>query len=115
MKSVAAAWRRHPWLTTAFALALVVTLALTVRLTMFTIYWADPAHRDRALEGWMTPGYIAHSWDLGRDALRSALGADAQPGEHLTLEEIAERRGEPLEALIARVEAAIAAERAGER
>lgn len=115
MKTVAAAWRRHPWLTAAFALALAVTLGLAIRLTVFTIYWADPAHRDQALEGWMTPGYIAHSWDLDRTTLRAVLGIDARPGEHPTLEEIAERRGEPVEALIARLEAAIAARRDGGR
>ncbi len=114
MKMVAAAWRRHPWLTTAFALALAATLALAVRLIVFTIYWADPTHRDRALEGWMTPGYIALSWDLDRDAVRAAIGVEVPSGQHLTLEEIAERRGEPLEGLIDRVEALIAVERAGD-
>jgi hypothetical protein len=109
-----AIWRAHPWISGAFLAALALTLFFGTRMVLFTIYWSDPAHRDQALQGWMTPGYVAQSWDVPREALARALGPLAEPGKRMTLDRIAAENDVPLDQVIARLEAAIAAARAGE-
>lgn len=90
-------------------LALAIAAVFAVRLTIFTIYWADPAHRNQQIEGWMTPGYVARSWDVPPEVLRAALPPlpDARPGSHPTLARIAAAEGIALPELIARLQATI--------
>ena len=103
-------WDRHRWAVVALGLALAVAVFFAVRLVVFTVYWADPAHREQPLEGWMTPGYVANSYGVDRDDLRAALGL--APGDRATLEEIAAARGVDLSVVLAEVEAALAGARA---
>lgn len=114
MTRVRNALRDHPWLSGAFLTALVLTLFFATRMISYTIYWSDPAHQYQAVQGWMTPGYVANSWDIPHQSLQSALGDLAQPGDHKTLKAIAEDSGTPLPDLIARIEAAIAAQKAAQ-
>jgi hypothetical protein len=102
-------WRYHRVALIGMGLALAVALAFAVRLTVFTIYWSDPAHRDQRIEGWMTPGYIARSWEVDPAVIRATLALE--PGTRPTLAQIAATEGVPLPDLIARLEAAIAAAR----
>jgi len=81
-------WQRHRFLFLAFITALVVTLFFAVRLLVFTVYWADPDHHDQPLEGWMTPRYVAHSYDLSPGVVRDLLELEATDGERRTLAEI---------------------------
>ncbi len=113
MSRVLDAWRNHRWLVGGFLIALAVTLFFATRMVLFTIYWSDPVHREQAVKGWMTPGYIANSWDLPRGDLLAELGELVQPGERKTLTQIARDNGVPLTELIARIEAAIAAQGLG--
>lgn len=111
MKRFARIFRAHPLLASGFVLAVLVTLMLTARTVMFAVYWADPAHRDQTLQGWMTPRYVAHSWDVPRDIMQAATGP--QPDRlRPTLQAVAEHQGIALADLFARIEAAIAAHRA---
>ncbi|NKX43932.1 hypothetical protein [Roseicyclus persicicus] len=103
-------WRHHRVALIGMGLALAVAAVFAVRLTLFTIYWADPAHRDQRIEGWMTPGYIARSWEVEPGVIRAALALEQ--GHRPTLAQVAEAEGVPLPELIARLEAAIAAARA---
>ncbi|MBV0911602.1 hypothetical protein [Anianabacter salinae] len=106
-----AAFRAQPWLTAAFAVALALAVVFTGRAVLFAVYWTDPDHRVQAIEGWMTPRYVARSWHMTRADIEAALGEMMPPpGERLTLDEIAEKEGVPLEELIARIEA-VAADR----
>lgn len=92
--------RHHPIQSAGFVLALAITVFFAGRLILNTIYWADPAHRDQGVEGWMTPGYIGHSWHVPREVIAQALELtpeDARP--RLTLESLAERRGVTVDAL----------------
>jgi hypothetical protein len=106
-------WRHHRPAVIGLTLALVAVLFFAVRLTVFTIYWSDPAHREQAVEGWMTPGFVARSWDLPPEAIRAALPppVDGTADRRRTLEAIATAEGIALPDLIARVEAAIAGTR----
>jgi hypothetical protein len=104
---------RRPVLTAAFVLAVAVTVFFAVRLVLFTLFWADPTHREQPIEGWMSPGYVAHSWDLPREKVAGSLDLEPRTdGRRLTLDEIAEERGVPVADLIATLEAMIAAHRA---
>ena len=107
-------WAHHRAAVIAMVLALGVALFFAVRLTVFTIYWADPAHRDQPIEGWMTPGYVARSHDVDQAVIRAALPdlpAAGTPARQ-TLAQIAADADIPLPMLIAALTAAIAAARA---
>ncbi|MBO6719529.1 MAG: hypothetical protein JJ913_16360 [Rhizobiaceae bacterium] len=102
-------WRDNRLLLIAFAVAAVLTLFFAVRTVAFYVYWAG--HQNVAIEGWMTIGYVAHSYRLDPQDLQDALGFDPrQPNRH-PLGRIARDMGVPLPDLIARVEAAIEAVR----
>lgn len=104
-------WARQRWAVIGLGLALLAAAVFAVRLAIFALYWSDPAHREVPVEGWMTPGYVAHAHGLDRFALREAMGLE--PGTRATLEDIAAARGVPVETVIAEVEVEIA--RAGNR
>jgi hypothetical protein len=112
------AWRAAPFLTLAFAGALVLTIWFAGRFVAQAVYWSDPAHLDQPIAGWMTPGYVARSWDVPPEVVAPALSlpppgqGDRRPPP---LQALARERGVPLNDLIAALEAVIAAHRqAGE-
>ncbi|MBE9635882.1 hypothetical protein [Salipiger mangrovisoli] len=93
------------------SLALAAATLVGVRTVRHALYWADPAHRNVAPEGWMTLGYLERSHHLTHRSLGPALGLTPQPGDPLSLEEIADRRGEPLAQLLTEVADVIAAQK----
>ena len=103
-------WRKHPLGVIAFALALALTVFFAARLVVRTIYWANPAHHEQQIQGWMTVGYIARSWDIDPRALDALVGLPPPEvkGHPQPLSEIAKDRNLPVDTLIARVSAAIA-------
>lgn len=111
MRALARLWASHRLMLLGFAAALAVTGFFVVRTVVFWVYWADPAHRDLAIEGWMTPGYVAASWQVDRAIVANALGIAEGQRRGLTLAEIAAERGVPLAELEAGLRAAIDAAR----
>lgn len=108
-----AALHRHPVLFAAFGLALALTLFFAGRFTWAAIYWSQ--HREMPVQGWMTIGYVGHSWGLDPRALDAAAGTPRpEPGHPLTLDEIARTRGVPVTQVIAEVTAAVQALKAAE-
>lgn len=103
-------WRHHRAALVALALALLLAVLFAVRLTVFAVYWSDPSHRDQGIEGWMTPGYVARSWDVDIEVVRAALPPG--PAGRDSLDRIAAARGIPLPELTARIADAIEAARA---
>ena len=103
-------WRKHRLLLSAFLLALAVTIFFAVRMTVFWVYWSDPEHRNQPIQGWMTPRYIAHSWQVPPELVGSALGLEPGAGR-ITVDEIARERNVPVEAVIAEIMEAIRAHR----
>ena len=105
-----ALWRQRPLLVSAFLLACAVTLFFAGRFVTKAIYWANPAHHQQAVEGWMTVGYIGKSWQLDPRRLDelAKLPLPEVKGHPQPLVEIAQDRGVPVETVIAEVEAAIA-------
>lgn len=103
-------WQQNRMLLLAFVLACALTLFFGVRMVLTTIYWGDPAHRDQPVEGWMTPRYVAHSWQVPPEVVLDALGLEdkRRSGKPPTLASIANERDEPLSEIERRVEDAIA-------
>lgn len=105
---IAHLWSRHRWLFLGFALALAATVFFAARTVMFALYWTDPAHRDEAIEGWMTPRYVAMSWQIPPEIVADAVGLDRDgSARRTTLADIAAARGVPVEALAAEIEVAV--------
>ena len=73
------AFRWHQWLVVAlFLLVAGFTAFKAVDMARELIYWQ--AHRDEAIRGWMSVGYVAHSYRVPTDVLKLALGLpDKQP------------------------------------
>lgn len=103
MSAIRHLWAHHRVVLILFLAGLAVSLFFLVRLTVFSLYWADPAHRHQAPEAWMTPGYIAHSWDIDREALVATLGVE--PGSGPTLQDIARARGVAVDEVLREVDA----------
>lgn len=103
--------RKHPFLVAAFVLAVALSIFLAGRIVLRAVYWAQ--HAELAVEGWMTPGYVARSWGLEPRALAAAAGLPLpERGAAQTLAQIARDRGVPVAEVIAEAEAAIAILRA---
>lgn len=107
-------WQAAPVATVILGGALAVSLFFAIRLVAFWIYWADPAHRDQAIEPWMTPGYVAHSWGIQREIAFETLGLTPNPGGPRTMRELAEAQGISVAQLAQDLQAAIDAFRAAQ-
>ena len=107
------ALRRHPWLTAAFLVFTALALWLFVETLDHARGWQH-AEEER-VRPWMTVGYVGRSWDLNPRTIDAI--ADLPPpevaGRPLTLQEIAERRGVPVEEIVVLVEEAIRTLREG--
>lgn len=99
-------WRRHPWLTLTFVLAVVLALGFAGRAAKLALDWN---RGPTPVEDWMTPRYIVHSYGIDPEVLAQVL--EKQPGESPrdTLAEIARARGVPVADLMAAVQALVAA------
>lgn len=75
----------------AFALAALASLFFGTRFVVHAIYWSS--HRDEPIAGWMTVGYVSHSYDVPPALLREALGAPAGTPDRRPIAEIASSLG----------------------
>lgn len=109
-------FRDDPFLAWAFVLVLAVFLFFAARFTMSAVYWSDPRHADQTPAGWMTPRYVARSWDVPPEVIGEALSLTADgSGRRVTLAELAAARGMTVEALSAELVDAILAFREARR
>ncbi|WP_323005484.1 hypothetical protein [Pseudorhodobacter sp.] len=91
-----------------FAVAAVLTAFFLVRAVMFALFWMDPERGLHPVEPWMTPRYIAHTYDIPRADLQRILKLGPEETPRMPLKKLAEAHGVPLEGLIAELEAVIA-------
>ena len=68
------AWEHHPWLSLAFVSALLLAAGFVIKTVAVAIYWSQPEHQKQALQAWMTPRYVVHSWDLEREDVIHLFG-----------------------------------------
>ena len=106
---------RHPWLTAAFLLFTALALWLLVETFDHARGWHGAPEEE--VRPWMTVGYVGRSWDLDPRAIDglARLPLPEEAGRPLTLQEIADRRGVPVEEIIVLVEDAIRTLREEER
>ncbi len=109
MKSL---FHRHPWLVSALALATALALFFAIRFSIGIVYWS--AHHKEPVQAWMTVRYVGKSWGLNPHTLSTKSGLpEPVHGHPLTLAEVAQQRGVPVEEVIREVEHAITTLQAG--
>ena len=102
-------WQTHRLALIAFILAFSALLYFGGKTVTSAIYWMDPAHQEQPLAGWMTPRYVAQSYDLPREYVLPALFFDPEtPPRRISLDAIADENGVTLADLQARIDAATA-------
>ena len=109
------ALRRHPWLTAAFLVFAALALWLLVETLDHARGWHGAPEEE--VRPWMTVGYVGRSWDINPRTIDGVAGLPLpeEAGRPLTLQEIADRRGVPVEEIIVLVEEAIRTLREEER
>lgn len=98
-------WRKSPALTLAFAFALAATLFFAGRAVMFAVTLSHRA--ELPVAGWMTPRYIARTYDIDRDDLKEILGTADRDDLRQPLYTIAREQGVPVIDLIDAVQDAV--------
>lgn len=102
--------RLHPFAAAFFAIGALAATLFVLRTIFFIVWWSDPDHRHQALEPWMTPRYISHSWEVPPDQLEAELHIPDPPPRHPTLAEIARLRGISVNQLMAELTVFLAAQ-----
>ncbi len=97
-------WAAAPIATLILVLAVTATGFFTVRSVIFTRHWKDRPQGQLVIEGWMTPGFVAHAWHVPPQVLFDALNAPRHPTHPLNLDELAVEKGMTTEALIAELQ-----------
>lgn len=103
-------WRENRLLVLAFLAFLALAIFFGTNAVLKARDFRAP--KEQPIAAWMTPRYVAHSWDVPRDEMMAILGLEPPPRGRITLEELAAEKGLPVEDYIARIEAGIAAFRA---
>ena len=106
------AWKAAPIAVAILAISLAAAGFFGFQLVNHMMRMAPP--RDVAIEAWMTPRFVAHSWRVPRPVITEALEFESEFGRPPNLQMIAAERGVPVEQLIIEVETAIAEYRARE-
>lgn len=98
-------WLNAPIATIVLVMSLAVAGVLTVRSVAF---WKDHHQRTQAIEAWMTPKYIAHSWAVPPEVVMDALGDfKRRKNGPMSLEQIAKAQGVSVHDLILSVDEAV--------
>lgn len=111
------AWIKHAWsvapiATTVLAVALAACLFFGARAAVFWIDRPPLAERNQPVASWMTPRYISRSWRIPPgDVIEALKSPRPAPDGPMSLRELAEFRGVPLEQVLAEAEALIASRR----
>lgn len=101
MRAVLAVLKRHPVLSLVFVLAVGLSVLFAVRMTVSAIVWSDPARIEQPPAAWMTPRYVARSWDLDPEDVARAVGIGPEgTWRAVTLEEVAEAQGRSVAAVL---------------
>ena len=106
MRRFVSLFSRHPILATLFLAAAALTTLFVVRSIVFMAVWSEPERQRQPVEPWMTPRYVALSWDVPRDDMLALLQLPPgdTDGRRETLAQIAEKQGISPEELIARID-----------
>jgi hypothetical protein len=80
-----------------FAVAAALTAFFIIRAVFFAFIWMDPDRARHPIEPWMTPRYIARTYDIPHPEMQFILdlGPDETPRQ--PLESLAEARRVPVQ------------------
>ncbi len=87
-------WRQSV-VAVAFLMSLSLAIFFVVRAVRPMIYWHY--HQDEPIRGWMTMGYVAHSYRVPPHVLHSALGLPDKPPDKRSLREIAKAQNRSMD------------------
>jgi hypothetical protein len=87
-------WTHNRYLLIAFVVAISLSGFFSARAVSQFVYWADPAHQDQTLAGWMTPRYVGRSYDITPEVVQEAFNLlqDGAP-RRVSLEKLSEEKG----------------------
>ena len=103
-------WAHNRLALLAFVAVVAIAGYFGVRAAGQFIYWADPAHQDQPLAGWMTPRYVSRSYDVPPPVILDALEMDREAiPRRASLDTIAAEQDMTLDEMQLRVETAVTA------
>jgi hypothetical protein len=106
-------WRHNRIALLAFATVVCLAGYFGVRTAAHAIYWADPEHKDQTLTGWMTPRYVARSYNVPAEVVQEAFFLDPKGAPvRISVASIADDHDVSVAELQSRVDAAVAIWRA---
>jgi hypothetical protein len=76
-----------------FAIASVLTVFFIARAVFFAFVWMDPDRGIHPIEPWMTPRYIARTYDIPRPEMQFILDLKPDETPRQPLESLAVARG----------------------
>jgi len=92
-----------------FAIAALLTAFFAVRAILFALFWMDTPPQTHPIEPWMTPRYIARTYDIPRDQMLGILGLASDETPRQPLDSLARNRGVPVQIYIDQIEALLEA------
>lgn len=93
---------RHPLPTGVLVIALAGLTWFGARFVSELLYFSDPAHQQQSLAPWMSPYYVAKSWDLPREVIIREMQLEPDHKQP-TLADVVEHMGITLPELEARI------------
>ena len=106
-------WTHHRIAFTAFLTLLCVACYFAFNAIAAAVYWNDPRHQDQPLADWMTPRYVAQSYNIPPEVIGYALFFDpTEAPRRRRLDDIVAENGVTLDTLQQRVTEATATFRA---
>jgi hypothetical protein len=108
-------WAHHRIAFAAFLTLLCVAFFFAFNANLAAVYWNDSRHQDQPLAAWMTPRYIAQSYNIPIEVIGYALFFDpTEAPRRRRLDVIAAANGVKLATLQQRVMEAAATFRASQ-
>ncbi len=96
--------RRHWFPVAGFVVSVFLAVWFSLTFLAEAIYFNDERHQYEPLKPWMTPRYVALSYDLPREVVLRAFELDPEgPPQRLRLGQIARMNGLTLEELTERL------------
>ncbi|MGB3279050.1 MAG: hypothetical protein WBA92_07645 [Pseudorhodobacter sp.] len=100
---------KRKFLLAGFVMAAALTAFFILRAVLFAVFWMDPERGMHPVEPWMTPRYIARTYDIAREDMQRILALEPGETPRQPLESLAQARGVPVQAYIDQIEALLAA------
>lgn len=87
---------RRKMMLAIFAIAALLTTFFVIRAVLFAFIWMDPDRGHHPIEPWMTPRYIARTYDIPHPEMQHILDLSPDETPRKPLESLAATRGVPV-------------------